>query len=95
VRGLRDYDQARTRGKDREETIAMIQKHVPFLDRAIYDQMPWPSNNPDGRVNPETIGAAQDWFFERGYVPTRVDLAKVIDNQFVEYATAQLGPYQP
>jgi len=95
VRGLRDYDQARTRGKDREETIAMIQKHVPFLDRAIYDQMPWPSNNPDGRVNPETIAAAQDWFFERGYVPTRVDLAKVIDNQFVEYAAAQLGPYQP
>jgi NitT/TauT family transport system substrate-binding protein len=95
VRGLRDYDQARTRGKDREAIIAMIQKHVPFLDRAIYDQMPWPSNNPDGRVNPETIGAAQDWFVERGYVPTRVDLAKVIDNQFVDYALAQLGPYQP
>jgi NitT/TauT family transport system substrate-binding protein len=95
VRGLRDYDQARTRGKDREEIIAMIQKHVPFLDRAIYDQMPWPSHNPDGRVNPETIAAAQEWFFERGYVPTRVDLARVIDSQFVEYAVGQLGPYQP
>jgi NitT/TauT family transport system substrate-binding protein len=95
VRGLRDYDQARTKGKDREEIIAIIQKHVPFLDRAIYDVMPWPSNNPDGRVNIETLGAAQDWFFERGYVQTKIDLAKAIDNQFVDYALAQLGPYQP
>ncbi len=95
VRALRDYDQARTKGKDREEIIAIIQKHVPFLDRALYDVIPWPSNNPDGRVNPETIAAAQDWFFERGYVPTKVDLAKVIDNQFADYAVEQLGPYRP
>jgi NitT/TauT family transport system substrate-binding protein len=95
VRALRDYDQARTKGKDREEIIAIIQKHVPFLDRAMYDLIPWPSNNPDGRVNAETIAAAQEWFFERGYVPTKVDLAKVIDNQFADYAVEQLGPYRP
>ncbi len=95
VRALRDYDQARTKGKDREEIIAIIQKHVPFLDRALYDVIPWPSNNPDGRVNAETIAAAQEWFFERGYVPTKVDLAKVIDNQFADYAVEQLGPYRP
>jgi NitT/TauT family transport system substrate-binding protein len=95
VRGLRDYDQARTKGRDREAVIAIIQKHVPFLDRAMYDQIPWPSNNPDGRVNAEAIAAAQDWFAERGYVQTKVDIGKVVDNQFADYAVAQLGPYQP
>ncbi len=43
----------------------------------------------------EPIAAAQDWFFERGYVQTKVDLSKVIDNQFADYAVAQLGPYRP
>src|SRR5581483_3590125 len=95
VRGLRDYDQARTKGKDREAVIAIMQQHVPFLERAMYDQIPWPSNNPDGRVNAEAIAAAQDWFAERGYVQTKVDISKVVDNQFADYAVAQLGPYQP
>src|SRR5262249_36115712 len=73
VRGLRDYEQARTRGKDREAVIAIIQKHIPFLDRAMYDQIPWPAANPNGRVSVEAIAAAQDWFVEHGYVQTRVD----------------------
>ncbi len=94
VRGLRDYNDARTKGRDREEVIRILQENTPLKDRAIYDQMPWPSNNPNGRVNAEAIAAAQDWFFENGYVQHKVDLAKVIDNQFADYAVAQLGPYQ-
>jgi NitT/TauT family transport system substrate-binding protein len=95
VRGLRDYNDARTKGKDREQVIAWLQKHTPLKDRAIYDQMPWPSNNPDGRVNAEAIAATQDWFYEHGYVQTKIDLSRVIDHQFADYAVAQLGPYQP
>jgi len=93
VRGLRDYNDARTKGKDRDEVIRILQKYTPLKDRAIYDQMPWPSNNPDGRVNADAIAAAQDWFFDNGYVQNTVDLSKVIDNQFADYAVAQLGPY--
>ena len=57
--------------------------------------MPWPSSDPDGRVHAETIAAAQDWFADHGYVATKVDLTKVIDNQFADYAVQQLGPYRP
>jgi NitT/TauT family transport system substrate-binding protein len=95
VRGLRAYNDARTKGIDRDEVVGYFIKNTPVKDRALYDNMPWPSNNPDGRVNAETIGIAQDWFAERGYVQTKVDLSKVIDNQFADYAVAQLGPYQP
>ena len=95
VRGLRAYNDARTKGTDRDEIIGYLIKNTPLKDRAIYDQMPWPSSNPDGRVNPETIGAAQDWFAEQGYVASKVDLTKVIDNQFADYAVQALGPYQP
>ncbi len=95
VRGLRDYHEARTKGRDREEIIAMFQKYTPLKERAIYDQMPWPSSNPDGYLNAEAIASAQDWFHENGFVPVKVDLSKVIDNQFADYAVAQLGPYRP
>jgi NitT/TauT family transport system substrate-binding protein len=95
VRGLRAYDQARTKGVDRDEIVGYFIKNTPVKDRALYDTMPWPSNNPDGRVNAETIGIALDWFIDHGYVPSKVDLSKVIDNQFADYAVAQLGPYQP
>ena len=44
--------------------------------------------------NREAISAAQDWFFERGYVSRKVDLDQIIDPQFADYAVAQLGPYR-
>jgi len=94
VRGLRDYNQARTTGRDREEIIAILQKYTTLKDRAVYDQLPWPSSNPDGRVNGDAVAAVQDWLYDRGYVTTKVDLSKVIDHQFADYAVQQLGPYQ-
>jgi NitT/TauT family transport system substrate-binding protein len=95
VRGLRDYDQARTKGVDREQVIGYFQKHTGLRDRATYDFVPWPSSNPDGRLPLPAIAAAQDWFYDHGYVQTKVDLSRVVDNQFADYAVAQLGPYQP
>jgi NitT/TauT family transport system substrate-binding protein len=95
VRGLRDFTDARTKGTDREQVISYLQKYTSLKDRAVYDWMPWPTANPDGHVAAETIAAAQDWFAENGYVNTKVDLSKVIDNQFADFAVAQLGPYQP
>lgn len=94
IRGLREYTDARLKGINREFVIAAFQKHTALKDRALYDIVPWPSSNPDGRVNAEAIAAVQDWLHERGYVPTKVDLSKVIDNQFADFAVAQLGPYQ-
>jgi hypothetical protein len=57
--------------------------------------MPWPSNDPNGRINAEAIAAAQDWFVTHGYVAQPVDLSRVVDHQFSDYAVSQLGPYRP
>jgi NitT/TauT family transport system substrate-binding protein len=95
VRGLRAYHEARTKGTNRDEVVDYMIKLTELKDRAIYDTMPWPSNNPDGRVNAEIIATAQDWLFDHGYVKTKIDLGRVIDTRFSDYAVAQLGPYQP
>jgi NitT/TauT family transport system substrate-binding protein len=95
VRGVRAYHEARTKGIAREEVIEYMIKLTEMKDRPFYDTLAWPSNNPDGRVNAEIIATAQDWLFERGYVKQKIDLGRVIDNRFADYAVAQLGPYQP
>jgi NitT/TauT family transport system substrate-binding protein len=95
IRGVRDYEAARTKGTNREEIIAIFQEHNVLRDRALYDAMPWSAINPNGRPNAAAIAAAQDWFADHGYIPRKIDLSQVIDNQFADYAVAQLGPYQP
>jgi NitT/TauT family transport system substrate-binding protein len=95
LRGVRDYETARTTGTGREEIIAIFQEHNVLRDRALYDVVPWSAINPNGRPNATAIAAAQDWFAAHGYVPKKIDLDQVIDNQFADYAVAQLGPYQP
>jgi len=94
VRGIRDYVAARNQGRDREAIIAILMKYSGLRNREIFDQMTWIPLDPDGRVNPATVAAAQDWFADQGYVRTKVDMAQVLDNQFVDYAVAQLGPYR-
>ena len=62
-------------------------------DAAVWDRIPPPSVNPDGHVITRTLAEDQDLFAEMGAVPTRVDMARVVDHSFVDYAIAQLGPY--
>ena len=97
---MRLYDH-RASGNCMKARIALRQLEIPYeavtvdLFRRETRTPEHMARNPDGRVPAETIAAAQDWFFDNGYVPTKVDLSKVIDNQFADYAVAQLGPYQP
>ena len=89
--GIRRY-----RDDDRKAVLAAFRSNVPAHFPASEET--WlrsALDDPDGRVRADTIAAAQDWFVEHGYVPTKVDLSKVIDNQFADYAVQQLGPYQP
>jgi NitT/TauT family transport system substrate-binding protein len=95
VRGLRDWYEIATTGKDRALINDMIVANTTLKDRAVVDQMPLTVANPDGYVNRDAVSAAQDWFFERGYVTRKIDLSQIIDPQFADYAVAQLGPYRP
>jgi NitT/TauT family transport system substrate-binding protein len=95
VRGIRDYVAARNQGRDRDAIVGILMEYSPLKNREIFDQMTWVPLDPDGRVNAAAVAYAQDWFADQGYVRTKVDMAQVVDNQFADYALAQLGPYRP
>ena len=64
-------------------------------DPAAYDRMVPTGFNPDGYINVDSIAADQEFFISTGALPQRVDLATVIDQQYVDYAVGRLGRYQP
>ena len=43
----------------------------------------------------DSVAEDQDWFLRLGLQTARVDIDQLVDNQFVDYALQQLGPYRP
>ncbi|MDP2726849.1 MAG: ABC transporter substrate-binding protein [Dehalococcoidia bacterium] len=95
LRGIRDYVSAFTKNINRNEIISLLAKTTDVKDPALYDKMAITGVDPNGYPNPQSIGADQDWYFSKGLMPQKVDLSKVIDNQYVDYALERLGKYQP
>jgi NitT/TauT family transport system substrate-binding protein len=94
LRGTRDLVDAFDKGKDKAAIVDILTRRTNVKDAATWDQIPPPSVNPDGYVIARTLAEDQDLYAEMGSVPTKVDMARVVDNSFVDYAIARLGPYQ-
>ncbi len=96
VKGLRDYNDAFAK-KDaakKAEVVDILVKNTPVKDVALYDRMIMPGLDPNGRVNVESLDASQTWWLAKGSQTARADLGRLVDNQFVDWAIQQLGPYQ-
>lgn len=94
VRGIRDYNDAVTRKRDREAIIQILMKHSAVKDRALYDLMVMPGIHPDGEVNVPSIREALAAFKAAGDVTADIDLDRIIDMSAVKAAREVLGPSQ-
>jgi NitT/TauT family transport system substrate-binding protein len=94
LRGVRDYNDAFLKNRNRAEAVSILAKYTPIKDASLYDRMVLAGLNPDGYINAEGMRADQEWYLARGVLRERVDLDNLIDNQYVEQAIARLGPYQ-
>jgi NitT/TauT family transport system substrate-binding protein len=95
VRGIRDFVDAFTKGTDRAAVVAGLARYSSVSDPAAYDRITPTGFNPDGYINVDSIAADQEYFVSTGVQPQRVDLATVIDHQYVDHAIGRLGRYQP
>jgi len=95
LRGIRDYNDAYTKNRDRTEVKAITARYVGLRDPAIMEKVYPPGLNPDGYVDPVSLRENQEWFAQHGLVQTQIDMDRVIDNRFVDAALARLGRYQP
>jgi NitT/TauT family transport system substrate-binding protein len=90
LRGLRAYNDAfGPTHKGRAEVVQMLVKDTTVKDPQLYDQMRPPALDPNGTLDVDYLQ------FELNYnkKSASIDLAKLIDTSFQEYAAQQLGPY--
>jgi ABC-type nitrate/sulfonate/bicarbonate transport system substrate-binding protein len=99
LRGVRAYEDAFTKNVDRAAVVDLLVDRLPVKDRGLYDRMLTDGTllyiNPDGYAGVESIAWDQDWLVQQGLAHTKLDLGRVVDHQFVEYALARLGRYVP
>jgi hypothetical protein len=47
--------------------------------------------DPNGSVTTDSLRAVQQWYAERGDLTGELDLDRVVDTSFVDYAVGRLG----
>lgn len=95
IRGARDYNDAfGPRRIGRDEAVAAIAKYTAIKDPKDYELMRPTGIDPDGKLQVQSIRDDFRYYQRTGQIEGQVDLSKVIDTSFQEYALLQLGPYE-
>jgi NitT/TauT family transport system substrate-binding protein len=94
LRGVRDYMDAFTRDRDRDDVAAILARNTSVRDLAIFRRMVPNYIDPNGRLNVRNLIESQDWFVAHGYIPQKADVAALVDSQFADYAVSVLGEYR-
>jgi NitT/TauT family transport system substrate-binding protein len=95
VRSIRLYLEAMDRQRNRELVIAALTRYTDVKDPAVYDRMVPAGLHPDGRIAVEALAESLEVYRAMGALTEPVDLAVVVDHQYVDYARERLGPYLP
>ncbi len=91
IRAVRDYVNAFTKNVRKEEMVSILSNSTAIKEAALYDRMTVIGVDANGFANAQSISADQDWYFSKGMQQQKVDISKVVDNQYVEYALERLG----
>lgn len=94
LKGIRAYNDAFVKNKNRDEIVDIMVKYTAVKDRALYSTMKPPGLDPNGKVSLKSLQDDEDWYVSQGYTTAKVELDKLFDGQYVDYAIQKLGTYQ-
>jgi len=96
LRGQRDYYRTFVKNEGgREEFDAVLMKHTPIQEPRLFTRMATHDIDPNGVMDPTVMYEMQDYFVKYGTQPQKVDLSKVIDGSYAEYAVSRIGRLSP
>jgi NitT/TauT family transport system substrate-binding protein len=90
VRAVRDYNDEMLNKKNPDAVIAVLTKNTRIKDPAIYKKIVPPYIGPNAEMSAASMKTAVDEWSSRGLVG-KVDVAKLMDDQYLRYAWDQLG----
>jgi NitT/TauT family transport system substrate-binding protein len=92
LRGQRDYYRAIVKDEGgRDEVIASLIAHTPVKDPGLYSRMGMHAVDPNGTMDERVLDDYQDYFVRMGTQQRKLDLGRVIDRSYVDYALQRLG----
>ena len=92
-RAAYDYCQAYHHGPNRAEVVDIIVK-TGMEDRPeVLNRYPWPARNPDGHINAPSLMDMQKYYLKEGLVAKELPLDRLVDYQYVDFATSKIGPF--
>ena len=99
LRGVRDHNDAldatgNFAGSRGDAIIDILVKYGPFKDPQIYKSFVMAFCDPDGKMDLASLQFDIDIFKEMKMLEAPVDLAKVVDTSFIDWAIQDLGRYK-
>jgi NitT/TauT family transport system substrate-binding protein len=94
LHGMRDYYRAFFGdGEGRGELLELLTRTTSLRDLALLERVAPTWMDPNGGVNLASLQSVQHWYLDRGELSSEVDLGRVVDPSFVDYAISRLGRY--
>jgi len=93
VRGLRDYNDAFEKGRDKQAIIDILTRYTRIKDPAIYQAVVPVGLSPDGLVNTPSLKTDAQWYFQQGYLKAMPDIDGIVDLRYAKAAVKKLGRY--
>ena len=96
LKGQRNfYDAAIKKKESMEEIVELVGKYLRVEDKkSLKLGLSVQDAPPNGEVNLKEIQEDQDWYFQRGFIKTKVDVNRMVDLRFLQTAVRALGPYR-
>jgi len=96
LRGQRDFHDAVTKKKEiLDEIVELVGRYLRVEDKkSLKVGLSAQDSPPNGEVNVTEIQDDQDWYFQRGFIRTKVDVNRMVDLRFLQSSVGVLGPYR-
>lgn len=93
MQGVRAYNDAFQKGKDKDRVVSIIAKQSG-TDEQTVQKANRGGLDPNQQVNVQFLGSLEDWFMKQGYVTKRVEPAQIVDSSFAANSVKKLGEYK-
>jgi NitT/TauT family transport system substrate-binding protein len=96
LRGQRDFHHTFVKDAGgREEYYQILQQYTPIKDTRLYPRMTTHLIDVNSEMDATTLNELQEYYLRYGTLLQRVDLSRVLDRSYGEYAVGRLGRITP
>jgi NitT/TauT family transport system substrate-binding protein len=94
LKAVRFYNDALSGKAPREELVSILVKHTSVKNPDLYKKMVFPGLDPNGKLNAAGMQEDVKWWAANGRMKEPVEVSRLIDTSYTDYAVKQLGPYR-